>query len=67
MNEFEVTAKIAKKTSKNGNEYVEVRVPLTDTYTAVLFLNDAQQEICKNRFNDSKEVSNSNDVFAQFE
>lgn len=67
MNEFEVTAKIAKKTSKNGNEYVEVRVPLTDTYTAVLFLNDAQQEICRNRFLSTHEVSNSQDVFSQFE
>lgn len=67
MNEFEVTAKIAKKTSKNGNEYVEVKVPLTDTYTAVLFLNDAQQEICRSRFDNSKQISNSNDVFANFE
>jgi len=39
---------LLKKTSKNsGNEYVCIEIQLTDSYKKVVFLDPAEQEICK--------------------
>lgn len=46
MEKLVVNATIEEKTNeKKGTKYVAVQLPLSSTYTAILFLNSAEQEI----------------------
>lgn len=43
---------LQKKTSKNsGNQYVCIEIQLTENYKKVVFLEPAEQELCKNLLN----------------